>query len=581
MKWNILDKQTKSSTHDVSPEELVVLLLKNRGIVTKKSQKEFLSVASPDEITPKEVGIAVQQLSIAIKRIGEAIKNNEPVVVYGDYDADGICSTAIVWEALKDLGAKVLPFIPQREKEGYGLSIDGINSLIQDTKYQISRQSGTPSKAGQNTGLIITVDSGIVAHEAVEYAKKQGLDVIIIDHHEKPETLPKAHAIIHTTKLCAAGISYIFTNILNTQYKILDTRKWLELAAIATVTDLMPLLGANRSIVKYGLGLLNKTSRPGLRALFSIAGIEKVGTYEIGFMIGPRINASGRIENALTALRMLCTSDFSKALEYATLLNSTNKDRQMMTEEMTLHAFEGLGARGKELGKIIVVEHESYHQGVIGLVAGKLVEKYYLPAIVISRGETISKASARSITGFNIIEAIRSCGDLLVNAGGHPMAAGFTIETARIEEFRNKIGLVAEEKITAQLMEKELRVDCRLDLSAISYELYRELRQFEPFGLGNPEPTFASTVTIDNLRTVGQDGKHLKLSVISHSSSVTNDQWPMANDRFDAIAFGQGNLAGQIKPGDKINIAYTIDEDTYNGNHKLQLKIKDIVLQTK
>lgn len=513
MKWNILNEGKNS-------EDIIAVLLKNRGI-------KSLDLLKLDKIT-------FPGLVAAAKRIKKGIKDKESIVVYGDYDADGICATAIMWETLRDLGAKVMPFIPQREKEGYGLSKEGVDEIT-------------------DCQLLITVDSGIVANSAVEYAKKKGMDVIVIDHHEKPKKLPKAKVIVHTNKLCAAGMAYILSKKLGGREDL------LELAAIATVTDMMPLVDWNRAIVKLGLEKLNKTNRSGLRALFNVAGIEKVGTYEIGYMIGPRLNASGRIESALTALRMLCTRDFSKALEWAKLLNDTNRTRQIMTEEMTTHALQNTGLSSTE--KIIVIESETYHQGVIGLVAGKLVEKYYLPAIVISRGETISKASARSIGGFNIIEAIREFENLLVNAGGHPMAAGFTIETTRIKSFETKIKSYAQKTVTAAMLERTLRVDMELDLGKISIDLYKKIAEMEPFGLGNPEPVFAGDGKIENVRTVGQGGKHLKLVVSG----------------FDAIGFGMGSLAAKLKVGDLVRIAYSIVLDTFNGNHKLQLKIKDLI----
>ncbi len=496
---------------------MVDVLLKNRGI---KDKKEFLDPAYPE---------FKLNLKKAIARIRLSIKKGEKIVVYGDYDADGICATAIMWETLRDLGAKVMPFIPAREKEGYGLSIDGIKQI--DAK------------------LIITVDSGIVAHEAVDFANKQGIDVIIIDHHEKPKKLPKAYATVHTAKLCAAAIAYFVS-------KELIKNPPLELAAIATITDLLPLAEVNRAIVKYGLEEIKNTKRVGLRALFEVAGIEKIGTYEIGYMIGPRLNASGRIESALTALRLLCTHDKDKAIELAKLLNDTNKDRQVMTEEMTLHA----KSIAKVDGKIIVLEHESFHQGVIGLVAGRLVEQYYLPAIVIAKADGVSKASARSISGFNIIEAIRSCNSLLINAGGHPMAAGFSISTEKIAEFTQKITDYAKINITQELLQKTLRVDMELDVNAVTMDLYKDLGKLAPFGMGNPEPVFASEVTIQSLRTVGQEGKHLKLVV----------------NGLDAIAFNLGNLLPKLKVGDPIKIAYSIALDTYNFNHKLQLRIRDL-----
>jgi single-stranded-DNA-specific exonuclease len=530
MKWNILSD---------SSDNIVETLLFNRGLKTKKEVEVFLTPPDPKELTPKAVGISEAEVKKALDRIQLAIKNQEQIVVYGDYDADGMCSTAIIWEALQKQGAKVLPFIPLREKEGYGLSVEGIDSILEDEKYVDPK-------------LVISVDSGIVAHEAVFYAKSKGIDTIILDHHEIPDKLPKALAIVHTTELCAAGISYVFAKELGDD--------GLELAAIATITDLMPLLGPNRSIVKFGLEKLNKTQRPGLKSLLKIAGIDHVGTYEIGYMIGPRLNASGRIDSALLGLRLLCTKNSEKADEYAAELNRINKDRQLMLEEQVNHA---LLLTISNTEKIIVIEDPSYHQGVIGLIAGKLTERYYLPSIVIAKGELVSKASARSISGFNIIEAIREAEGLLINAGGHPMAAGFSIETINIEKFKGEIIKVANELITAEMLEKVLRVDMEIPLESATEKLYQEIISMAPFGLGNPEPVFASAVTVQDMRTVGSDGKHLKLKLSG----------------FDAIAFGKGERAKDLKIGDKVKVAYTLDMNTWNNRQNLQLKIKDIVLE--
>ncbi len=544
-----------------SPRELAKLLLANRGLRKKSEVDDFLNPPSPNLTTPSQVGLDKKALGKTLDRLKKAIQTNEPIVVYGDYDADGICSTAILWETIKDLGGKVTSFIPLREKEGYGLSDEGIATILGESEYGVTK----------GNGLIIAVDSGIVAFDSVDYANSRGLDVLIIDHHEKGATLPNAHAILHTKSLCAAGISWFLAKeLLPESSEALSSR--LELAAIATITDLVPLLGPNRSIVKSGLPLLNQTNRLGLRALYSLSGIEKVGTYEVGFMIGPRLNASGRIENARTALNLFTATDFAEALKLAETLNSTNRDRQQMTQDLTRQALEHhRGNGGSKIGdRIIVLESETYHQGVIGLIAGKLVEEYYLPSIVISKGETLSKASARSISGFNIIEAIRETSDLLVGSGGHPMAAGFTIETSKISLFKEKISAIAAQKITPSMLDRTLRIDFVLPLEQVTLDLYSEIKKFEPFGLGNSEPTFATEVVVESARTVGSEGKHLKMLVRNDSKSQTQ----LAN--FDCIAFGKGALCPNLPPGQKIALAYTIDLNTFNGTTSLQLKVRDI-----
>jgi len=554
MKWKILN-------HSKDQGKILDVLLENRGLKNKKEIDDFLHPVPPSKIPIKELGIEPKVIDQAIKRIKKSIEESEPIVIYGDYDVDGICSAAIMWETLRDLKAQVLPYIPLREKEGYGLSIEGLQAIMADKKYGI----------GEKKGLIIVVDSGIVANKAVSFANENGIDVIILDHHEIGKNEPKASVIIHTEKLCAAGISYFFSRELYANFNVAyqDSSK-LELAATAAVADLISLIGPNRSIVKFGIEALNNTNRPGLRALYDVAGIKNVGTYEIGYLLAPRINASGRIESALTALRLLCTKNSDNASDYARQLNEINKERQVMLTEMTAHALSEKDTRYKiQDTKIIVIDHEEYHQGVIGLIAGKLVEKYYLPSIVISKSAKVSKASARSISGFNIIEAIRNSSALLLNAGGHPMAAGFTIETTKIEEFKIEIGKFARENISDDLLERKLKIDYEIDLSFITMEFYENLKQLEPYGIGNPEPVFSSRAEVVQCRTIGAEGKHLKMQVRSISGE---------ENQIDAIAFGMGERLSQIKVGEKIFLAYSIALDSYNGNNKVQIKVKDFTL---
>ncbi len=547
--------------------KLIEILLENRGIKTKKEIEEFLNPKLED-VTSKSVGIDQKELKKAIVRIRKAIKEQEQIIVFGDYDVDGICGTAVLWEALNSLSAKVLPYIPHRVEEGYGLSKIGISNI----KSQIS-----------NVKLIITVDNGIVANEAVDFAKTKGIDVIITDHHLPSKKLPKALAIVHTTKVCGAGVAYLLSQeisnpksqisnksqIQNTKFKILNTH--LELVALATVADMVPLVGANRTLVKFGLEELKKTKRPGLLELFKEAVIDQslLGVYQIGHMIAPRLNATGRIDYAMEALRLLCTPNKQRAKELALKLGETNKERQELTLETTQHA--KMGVKDKlEIKKLLFIVHESYQPGVIGLVAGKLVDEFYRPAIVVSKGEKISKASARSIRGFNIIEFIRGASELLIDAGGHPMAAGFTVETDKLLFLQKKLEDLAEELIDGEKLTRTLRVDCELPLSIVDEKLYDEIQKLSPFGMGNPEPIFVSkNVVVEDSRLVGRDGKHLKMNL----------KFKISNLKFQTIGgigFGMGEKSSEIKIGDKVNIAFTIDQNVWNGDKKLQLKIKDI-----
>ncbi len=573
-KWKVLYQQQIKDQN-----QLLKILLNNRNIKTKEAIDNFLNPKIED-VTADSVGIDKKQLKTAVDRIRKAIDKKEQIVVFGDYDVDGICGTAILWETLNSLGAKVVPYIPHRIEEGYGLSSISIKHLI----------SQFP-----DLRLVVTVDTGIVANEAVEILNSKNIDVIITDHHVLGKIKPKALAIVHTTKLCGTGVAYLLSQevlrsmykvssiknaekIHNTKYLIQDTVH-LELVALATVADLVPLIDGNRTLLKFGLEQLHKTKRPGLLALLYEAGIEKenIGTYEIGHVIAPRLNAMGRLEHAMDSLRLICTTDKKRAQNLALLLSSTNRERQLVTEEAVLHAKTYVKENNLQKGKLLFVAHESYAPGVIGLVAGKLVEEFYRPAIVLSKGEKYSKASARSIYGFNIIEFIRQASEFLVDAGGHPMAAGFTVETDKLEGLQRRLEELAEKLLNTDHFVRNLRIDAKIPLSLIDFELTDLIKKLSPFGMKNPQPVFLTKkVVIEDMKLVGQTGAHIKFL------------FSQENEKIPAIAFGMGEMASKIHIGDKIDIIYSIEEDNWparnasqreaggNGNRRLQLKIKDL-----
>ena len=510
--------------------------------------------------------------------------NKETVVIYGDYDADGVCGTAIVWETLFGLGLKVLPFIPRREKHGYGIKKEGIDEILKDKQiFEFNKK--IPS-------LIVTVDNGIVAHKAAEYANKKQLDIIITDHHQKKKKkgkydLPKAKSIVWSDKICGAALAWIFCreflrflkqrkivvkdkmNLVGKQIKA----DLIGLAVIGTVTDLMPLLRENRALVKHGLEYLRKTKIQGLISLYRQAGLDPktIDTYHLGFIIGPRLNATGRLENALDSLRLLCSKDMVKTEGLSEILNSINKERQLLTEKAFLHAQKKVNKDKK----FIFIGDESYNPGVIGLVAGKLAEKFYRPAIVFSKGEKYSKASARSIKGFNIIEAIRSCGNILEDAGGHPLAAGFTIQNRYLDKFQKIMDRLVEKKLTASVLTPILEIDCEIKLKDISWELYDKLEKFSPFGFGNSRPTFIiKSLKVIRLRTVGNGNKHLKISLDDPQTKIIEKNIGV----IDGIGFNLGYQVEKLKLGDAVDVVFNLEENVWNGSRNLQLKIRDIRL---
>jgi single-stranded-DNA-specific exonuclease len=538
-------------------DEIIASLIKIRGFETQKDIEIFLHPIHPLELTAVDVGIDASCLTEGVNRIIKAITDKESIVVYADYDADGVTAGAVMWEALYALGANIRPYIPHRADEGYGLSQKGIDAV----------------KEKYNPTLLITVDHGITAHEKVAYANKLGIDVVVTDHHVKPEILP-ACPIIHTTLLSGSGISWFVASTIVKQMNGLekvDCNELVSLAAIGTIADMVSLIGPNRSIAKYGLEALNKTWRVGLMDLIKEAGltIGELGTYDISHVLAPRLNAMGRLVHAMDALRLLCTKDPAKAAVLAQTLGQTNIERQQLTADTTIHAIESV--KGNEQNKVLFISHETYNQGIIGLVAGKLVDAYYRPAIVVARGETVSKASARSIPGFNIVEAIKSCGDLLVDVGGHPMAAGFTVETKNLDALQKRLEQVVSETLDDALLVRTIKIDLSIPLQSITESLWERIRGFEPFGFGNQEPVFATMgVSVVDVRLVGMEGKHLKLRIKDTKSDMI----------IDAIAFSMGSLYSALNQHNSIDIAYTIDMNVWNGSKKIQVKIKDLKIST-
>lgn len=604
--WKVKEKHQASSMKGEAGA-MLNLLLKNRGLATKKQQEEFLN---PSLELLKE--IKFPQIEKAIDRIKRAIETKEKVAIFSDYDADGICATAILWETIHDMGGDVIPYVPDRMIEGYGLNSKAVERLAAD-----------------GIKLIITVDNGITAVEQVEVAKKLGVDVIITDHHQKPVALPKPYALVWSDKICGAAVAWLLARALVSSWqateeqdqdlpqhetrhlksdsgvvrpslprmtnkeamtaRIRKVEDRIELAALATVADVMPLTGCNRVIVREGLKRLQRTSRPGILAICDEAGIkmEAIGTYEIGHQIAPRINAMGRLENALESLRLLVTKNPLKARAMALTLATTNSQRQKLTEKMIEDA-KLMYQDGILIG---VLSHESWHEGVVGLVAGKMTEMFYRPMIAIAKGEEFSKGSARSIPGFNIVEALRACNGVFENVGGHPMAAGFTIRTEKIAELEKKITKIAKKQIDKSCLERVLAVDMEIALHDINHDLYQGILQLEPFGLANQEPVFMTRrVCIEEIKKVGSTGKHMKLCI----EETDDDQKEMTAEYvgfptmdlpkrrpfFDAIGFGMGDLLAKLRPGDLVDIAYSITLNNWNNLSRLELKIRDIRLNS-
>lgn len=538
--WKVAAKKGK----DVF-EQLAI----NRNI---SNLEEFINPPSPKETLNrilKDDKILKEETEKAKKLILSTIKKGEPIYIHGDYDVDGICATAILWEKIYyDLNYKnCFPYIPNRFNEGYGLSKESVDGICVNLQKKIS------------SPLIITVDCGIGSNKEVLYAKEKGFNVIICDHHQKGKTLPKARAVLWTENLCGAGISWVLSCKLDKEN--IDENA-LDLVAIATISDIQSLTNYNRSLVKYGLTKLNELKRQGLKTLAEMAGItgNKIGIYEVGWVIAPRLNASGRLENALDSLRLLCTKSSKLALIIAQNLNNINLERQKLTFSM----FEESQSFYKENNKIVIAKSTSFHEGVIGLVAGKLVTKYYLPSIVISQKDTISKGSARSVNGVNIIELLRNFENLFESLGGHPMAAGFSIKNEQLEDLIDKLYTFSEKNIKEGDVVPEIKIDAEIALEKITYELLDFVLNLSPFGLGNPEPVFLTKgVEISQVKKIGKKEDHLRIILKDINGDLKN-----------CVAFGFGNFP--IKTENKADIVYTLNENSWNGRRNLDLRIKDI-----
>jgi single-stranded-DNA-specific exonuclease len=501
-KWQL---QSKTEVKDL--EQLLKVLLKNRQVKAGEAKK-FFKPKPPQDWRLSDLDLSRAEFNKIQKRLKIAKEKKQKILIFGDYDSDGICASAILWEGLRFLGINSTPFIPNRQKHGYGLSIKALKDLFADK-----------GKAD----LLITVDNGIVALPALKYLAKEGVDVIVTDHHQKDQSKLPVLATFHSTQICGAAVAWFLVKDLfkQAENKKLAQKKLndlLSLVAIATVTDLMKLVGINRSLVKFGLLALQKTQRPGLLALFILAGIKKeeINSYHLGYVIGPRINAMGRLAESMEALRLLCTKNKTQAQKLANLLQNTNTERQDLTKELIDQAERLLTAKDKK-AKILIVEG-NYHEGVIGLLAGRLCEKYLKPCIVLSvpkavkDQETIIKASARSLAGFNITAYLRQVEDQLLSVGGHPLAAGFSLSLKNLESVKKRLTALANKQLSKSPLQAKIKIECPIAANLLSLETALALEKFEPYGNANPRPIFlVKGVTLQNFQTLGRDAQHAKL----------------------------------------------------------------------
>jgi len=557
----------KNSKIPKNKEELLTILLKNRGI---KDPESFFHPPHPGDFIEKSdefTKLTKNHVTPAVSMILNAMKQNLPIVIHGDYDVDGLTAAAILWRTIhNDLGYEnVHPYIPNRFDEGYGLSTESINGITKMLKDVENAKNDRPA-------LIITVDCGITAIDTAKHAKKEGFTLIITDHHKKTEKTPKADQIIWTDKASGAGIAWILSHFLinGAESQRSDKDLYLDLAAIGTIADLQPLTGFNRSITLYGLKKLNSRPSEAIKALKQTAGINgNIGTYEIGWIIGPRLNASGRLQNAMESLRLLCSDNPRYTLKTALNLGSINQTRQEKTQadlEKAILQFKDI----QNLPKFLVTASKTYHEGVIGLVAGKLVQTYYRTSIAIAIDEKSNKAkgSARSIKGISVIDTLRKFGHLFDNIGGHDMAAGFSMDPSKIPDLAASLNQLDE--WDESIFNRELEIDCEIAPDLINSETLSAIELMQPFGQGNPEPMLSThSLKIFNLSSFGLQNKHLKLYLQDKN-----------RNNFTALAFGKGAMAFELSPEDFVDIAFSLSMNTWNGQNRLELKIKDIKKST-
>jgi single-stranded-DNA-specific exonuclease len=547
----------------ITSYQLVDLILKNRKI---ENVEEFLNPKNPLNISLSDFNSSFKnefQKSLAILKTVK--EKNQMVVVYTDYDADGITGGAILWETLYLLGFKVMPYVPNRKTEGYGFSLFGIDNVIE--KF--------------NPALIISVDHGITKVKEVEYAKKKGIKIIITDHHLKGEILPQADAIFHIPALSGAGVSYFLSkeifrnfekNVGNRHACLLlqnnFSSDYLALASIGTVADLVPLIGPSRSLVKYGLENFSKTRRVGIKNILKEAGIEdrKISPYEIGFIIAPRINAVGRLKDATDALRLLCTKKEERAKNLASYLGQKNKQRQDLVEKAVLEAKKILAFETKNfsfLPKIIILHSEKWEEGIIGLVAAKMVEEFYRPTIILTKNDGFYKGSARSIPSFHITNFLRNLKNYLLDVGGHAQAAGFTIEEKKLSQFKKEAEKLAKTILKETNLEKEIVVDLKLPISKINLKWVKLLEQLHPFGMGNPQPLFFSEGKIFDVKFLGKDNRHLKIYLTDENEKSI----------LEVIAFNQADIFKNLFRNQKIKVVYSLEVDRWGGKEKVVGKL--------
>ena len=542
----------------ISP--ILASLLIRRGITTESAAKRFFRPQLADLINP----FLMKDMDAAVDRLNDAMGHKERILVYGDYDVDGCTAVALVYKFLRQFYSNIDYYIPDRYDEGYGVSKKGID---------FAKETGVK--------LIIILDCGIKAIEEITYAKEQGIDFIICDHHVPDEVMPPAVAILNPKRpddtypfknLCGCGVGFKFMQAFAKNNNIPFSRlvPLLDFCAVSIAADLVPVVDENRILAFHGLKQLNQNPSLGLKAMIDICGLNgrELSMSDIIFKIGPRINASGRMENGKKSVDLLVEREYSLAFNQAKHIDEYNEQRKDVDRQMTEEANQIVARlESQKHQSSIVLYDEHWKKGVIGIVASRLTEIYFRPTVVLTRDENLATGSARSVAGFDVYAAIKSCRDLLLNFGGHTYAAGLTMKWADVKEFRERFQAFVEEHIEPEQREAILDIDAVIDFKDITKKLHSDLKRFAPFGPGNPKPLFCTLDVYDfgTSKVVGREQEHIKLELVDSKS----------NNVMNGIAFGQSASARYIKSKRSFDIAYTIEDNVFKRG-AVQLQIEDI-----
>lgn len=561
MHWTIKPKpsedKVKLLAQALNVADFVATLLLQRGIETFEEARQFFRPTLEDLHNP----YLMKDMDKAVMRIEKAIKNGENILVFGDYDVDGTTSVSLVSSYLKTYYPNVATYIPDRYDEGYGISYKGID-YADDNGFS----------------LIIALDCGIKSIDHVGYAKERNIDFIICDHHRPGDFLPEAVAVLDPKRedcnypydeLCGCGIGFKLIQALgqNRNQTIDDLVEYLDLVATAIAADIVPMTGENRILAYFGLQVINSNPRPGIKALVHQVKKQTLDITDVVFIIAPRINAAGRIKHGNQAVALLTEFDFEQAQQFASEIEAYNSERKDLDKQITKEALLQIEENSEKERFTTVVFQENWHKGVIGIVASRLIETYYRPTLVFTKSGDKYAASARSVKGFDVYNALESCSEYLEQFGGHKYAAGMTLLEKNYRNFKAAFEKVVKETIHPDLLTPEISIDAEIDFSNITPKLMRILKQFEPFGPENMTPVFLTKNINDSGygKSIGQNEEHLKLFVKQNNS-----------EGIAAIGFGLGHKINIIKNKNSFDLVYSIDENEWNGNLSLQLRVKDI-----